>query len=110
MIAKTANEKQLALVRKEVAEGRITDLAQFNYQEYVKYEDLVVEEIEPIKAQLENFQLAIRTRGSSPDAPEVTGADGHGRGGYCDADHQVHCGAHVGRRHAAVRRATSIQT
>ncbi len=76
MITKTANEKQLELVRKEVQEGRITDLAQFNYQEYVKYEDLVIEDREPVKAELENFLEAIRTRGKNPGAPEVTGEDG----------------------------------
>ncbi|HVT81038.1 MAG TPA: Gfo/Idh/MocA family oxidoreductase [Phycisphaerae bacterium] len=74
VIAKTANEKQLAHVRKEVAEGRITDLQQFNYQEYVKYEDLVIEDREPVKSELENFLEAIRTRGATP--PEVTGEDG----------------------------------
>ncbi len=74
VITKTANEKQLAHVRREVAEGRITDLMQFNYQDYVKYEDLEVEECEPVRAELENFQEAIRTRGQTP--PEVTGEDG----------------------------------
>ncbi|HEY4329846.1 MAG TPA: Gfo/Idh/MocA family oxidoreductase, partial [Phycisphaerae bacterium] len=76
IIAKTANEKQLAHVRKEVAEGRITDLQQFNYQEYVKYEDFVVEDREPVKAELENFLEAVRTRGVGEHAPEVTGEDG----------------------------------
>jgi predicted dehydrogenase len=74
VISKTANEKQLALVRKEVAEGRITDLQQINYQDYVKYEDLVIEDCEPVKTELQNFLEAIRTRGAVP--PEVTGEDG----------------------------------
>ena len=38
----------------------------------MKYEELVVEDIEPVKAELENFLEAIRTRGK----PEVTGEDG----------------------------------
>jgi len=76
VITKTANEKQLAFVRKEVAEGRITDLMQVNYQDYVKYEDLVVEESEPVRAELENFLAAIRTRGVGENLPEVTGEDG----------------------------------
>jgi predicted dehydrogenase len=74
VITKTANEKQLAHVRKEVAEGRLTDLQQINYQEYVKYEDLLIEDREPVKAELENFLEAIRTRGTV--LPEVTGEDG----------------------------------
>ena len=74
VITRTANEKQLAYVRQEVAEGRLTDLQQINYQEYVKYEDLVVEDREPVKLELENFLEAIRTRGTTP--PEVTGEDG----------------------------------
>jgi predicted dehydrogenase len=72
IILKTAHDEQLALVRREVREGRITDLAQFNYQDYVKYEDLVIEDCEPVKAELENFTTAIRTGG----VPEVTGEDG----------------------------------
>ncbi len=72
VIAKTANEKELERVRKEVREGRITDLMQLNYPELVKYEDLVIEDREPVRAELESFEQAIRTRGE----PEVTGEDG----------------------------------
>ena len=72
VITKTANEKELERVRKEVREGRITDLMQLNYPELVKYEDLVIEDREPVRAELENFQQAIRTR----TPPEVTGEDG----------------------------------
>src|SRR4029079_6022562 len=74
VITKTANEKQLAHVRKEVAEGRLTDLTQMNYQAYVKDGALKIEDREPVKAELENFLEAIRTRGTTP--PEVTGEDG----------------------------------
>lgn len=74
VIAKTANEKQLEFVKKEIAEGRITDLMQIDYKQYVKYEDLVIEDREPVRAELENFLEAVRTRGAVP--PEVTGEDG----------------------------------
>jgi predicted dehydrogenase len=74
VIAKTANEKQLEYVRKELREGRITDLMQIDYKQYVKYEELVVEDTEPVRAELENFLAAIQTRGRTP--PEVTGEDG----------------------------------
>jgi predicted dehydrogenase len=74
VIARTANEKQLEFVRKELREGRITDLMQIDYKQYVNYEDLVVEDTEPVRAELENFEQAIRTRGTVP--PEVTGEDG----------------------------------
>lgn len=72
VITKTANEAQLMYVRKEVAEGRITDLAQLNYQELVKYDDLKIVDIEPVRAELESFLRAVQTRG----VPEVTGEDG----------------------------------
>ena len=72
VITKTANEKELERVRKEVREGRITDLMQLNYPELVKYEDLKIEETEPVRAELESFAHVIRTRG----VPEVTGEDG----------------------------------
>jgi predicted dehydrogenase len=74
VIAKTANEEQLDFVRREVREGRITDLQQIDYKQYVKYEDLAVEDCEPVRAELENFLAAVRTRGTTP--PEVTGDDG----------------------------------
>ena len=72
VITKTANEKEVERVRKEVREGRITDLMQLNYPELVKYEDLKIEDTEPVRAELESFAQAIRTRGE----PEVTGEDG----------------------------------
>jgi len=72
VITKTANEKELERVRKEVREGRITDLMQLNYPELVKYEDLVIDDTEPVRAELENFEQAIRTR----TPPDVTGEDG----------------------------------
>ena len=74
VIAKTANEKQLEFVRKEVREGRITDLMQIDYKQYVNYEDLVIEDREPVRAELENFLEAIRSGGKIQ--PEVTGEDG----------------------------------
>ncbi len=74
VITRTANEKQLAFVRRELQEGRITDLMQIDYKQYVKYEDLVIEDREPVRAELENFLQAIRSRGTVP--PEVTGEDG----------------------------------
>ena len=72
VIQKTANETELALVRQEVKSGNITDLMEINYQELVNYESLTIEDIEPVRAELENFQHAIRTRTS----PEVPGEDG----------------------------------
>ena len=72
VITKTANQDELARVRNEIKEGRITDLMQLNYPELVKYEDLAVEDAEPVRAELENFLHAIRTR----TEPEVTGEDG----------------------------------
>ena len=72
VITKTANEKELELVRREVKAGNITDLMQLNYAELVKYEDLVIEDSEPVRTELENFQQAIRRQCQ----PEVTGEDG----------------------------------
>ena len=72
VITKTANEKELEHVRREIKEGRITELTQLNYAELVKYEDLKVVDVEPVRAELEDFLRAIQTR----SAPRVTGADG----------------------------------
>ncbi|HUO08698.1 MAG TPA: Gfo/Idh/MocA family oxidoreductase [Phycisphaerae bacterium] len=72
VITRTANEKELERVRKEVREGRITDLMQLNYPELVKYEDLAIQDTEPVRVELESFEQAIRNRSE----PEVTGEDG----------------------------------
>jgi len=72
VITKTANEEELARVRKKVAAGEVADLTQLNYAELVKYEDLQVVDVEPLKAEQESFLHAVRTRGT----PEVTGEDG----------------------------------
>ena len=72
VITRTANEQQLEWVRQQVAAGQIADLTQLNYPDLVKYEDLKVEDKEPLRAEQENFIQAVKTRGT----PEVTGEDG----------------------------------
>ncbi|MEI8194798.1 MAG: Gfo/Idh/MocA family oxidoreductase [Phycisphaerae bacterium] len=72
IITRTANEEQLERVRQQVREGQVADLMQLNYPELVKYEDLKVTDIEPLRAEQDSFLNAVRTRGT----PEVTGEDG----------------------------------
>ncbi len=72
VITRTANEEQLERVRQQVASGQIADLAQLNYPELVKYEDLQIEEKEPLRAEQESFINSVKTRST----PEVTGEDG----------------------------------
>jgi predicted dehydrogenase len=72
VITKTANERELEHVRREIKEGRITELTQLNYPELVKYEDLKIVDAEPVKAELEDFLKALRHR----TPPHVTGEDG----------------------------------
>lgn len=73
VITRTANEEQLHKVREQVAAGAIADLAQLNYPELVKYEELKVLDVEPLKAEQEAFLECVRTRG----VPVVTGEDGY---------------------------------
>jgi predicted dehydrogenase len=72
VITRTANEEQLAKVREQVRAGQFADLTELNYPELVKYEDLVVDDKDPLRAEQEAFIHAVRTRGT----PEVTGEDG----------------------------------
>ena len=72
VITKTANEAELARVRQKVAQGQVADLTQLNYPELVKYEELQVVEMEPLRAEQESFLNAVRMR----VVPEVTGEDG----------------------------------
>ena len=72
VITRTANAAQLAHVREQIAKGELAELAQFDYTKFVKYEDLVSVEKEPLRAELEDFHRAVTTR----EPPEVTGEDG----------------------------------
>ncbi len=72
VITKTANQETLDRVRAQIAGGQIADLTQLNYPELVKYEDLAVVDVEPLKAEQENFLTAVRQR----TRPEVSGEDG----------------------------------
>jgi len=73
VITKTANESQLEALRQRIRDGQLADLSQLNYTELVKYEELKITDVEPLRAQAEAFLHAVRTR----TAPPVTGADGH---------------------------------
>ncbi len=72
VITKTANESQLEALRQQIRDGQLADLSQLNYTDLVKYEELKVVDVEPLRAQAEAFLHAIRTR----TEPPVTGADG----------------------------------
>lgn len=90
VITKTANQETLDRVRSQIAAGQIADLTQLNYPELVKYEDLSVVEVEPLKAEQENFLTAVMNR----TQPEVTGEAGltavdiATRIGKCIAEHR----------------------
>lgn len=90
VITRTANEETLERVRNQVRAGQIADLTQLNYPDIVKYEELQVVDIEPLRAEQESFHQAVRTR----CRPEVTGEDGYaavdiaGRIATCIAEHK----------------------
>jgi predicted dehydrogenase len=90
VITKTANQETLDRVRAQIAGGQIADLTQLNYPEIVKYEDLQVVEVEPLKAEQDNFLNAVIHR----TQPEVTGEAGltavdiASRIGKCIAEHR----------------------
>ena len=73
VITRTANAEQLERVRQQVRTGQVADLSQLNYPELVKYEELQVLDIEPLRAEQESFLASVRTRST----PEVTGQDGY---------------------------------
>jgi predicted dehydrogenase len=72
VIQRTANEQQLDMVRRKIAAGELAELGDLNYTELVRYEPLVVEECEPLRAEIESFLHSVRTGA----APAVTGEDG----------------------------------
>ena len=65
----------LGTIRDTVARirsGQISDLSQVNYKDLVKIEELPIEEVEPLRAQLDAFVHAVTTR----TPPPVTVGDG----------------------------------
>jgi len=56
----------------KIRSGEITDPAQLKYTELVNVEQLEIEEIDPLRTQLESFISAVRNR----TTPEVTAEDG----------------------------------
>jgi predicted dehydrogenase len=56
----------------KIRSGQITDLSELNYSDLVSVEELQIDDIEPLRAELESFVAAIR----SGKQPEVTVEDG----------------------------------
>lgn len=72
VIQRRANAAELEKIREKVLAGQIADLSDLNYPDLVKYDQLQVDDREPLRVELESFLHAIRN-GSTP---EVTGEDG----------------------------------
>jgi predicted dehydrogenase len=65
----------LDAIRKAVADlrsGAVEDFSQLNYADLVQVEELAIDDVEPLRAELESFLGAVR--GEHP--PEVSAADG----------------------------------
>jgi predicted dehydrogenase len=56
----------------KIRSGEITDLSELNYADIVHVEELVIDDIEPLRAELESFVATVR--GQKP--PEVSVEDG----------------------------------
>ena len=56
----------------KIRAGEIKDLSELNYAEIVNFEELKIDDIEPLRAELDSFVLAIR----DGTRPEVTVEDG----------------------------------
>jgi predicted dehydrogenase len=67
--------KNLAAIRDAVAQiraGEVDDLSQLNFPDLVSIEELAIDDIEPLRAELESFVHAIRT-GETPEVPAEDG-------------------------------------
>lgn len=72
VIQRRANAVELEKIREKVRTGQIADLSDLNYPDLVKYDQLRVDDREPLRVELESFLMTIR----SESTPEVTGEDG----------------------------------
>jgi len=70
VIRKTANQTQLDEVREALREGK--DLSDLNYGELVSFENLEIDDAEPLRLQLEAFLESVRT-GRRPDVDARAG-------------------------------------
>jgi predicted dehydrogenase len=67
--------KNLNAIRDTVARiraGEIEDLSQINFPDLVSIEELEIDDIEPLRAELDSFVNAIRT-GATPEVPAEDG-------------------------------------
>jgi predicted dehydrogenase len=67
--------KNLGAIRDAVAKiraGEIEDLSQLNFPDLVSIEELEIDDIEPLRAELDSFVNAIRT-GATPEVPAEDG-------------------------------------
>jgi predicted dehydrogenase len=67
--------KNLGAIRDTVAKiraGEIEDLSQINFPDLVSIEELEIDDIEPLRAELDSFVNAIRT-GATPEVPAEDG-------------------------------------
>ena len=72
VIQRRANATELGKIREKVLAGQIADLSDLNYPDLVNYDQLAVDDREPLRVELESFLHAIR----NASTPEVTGEDG----------------------------------
>ena len=68
----STNLRAVREVADRVREGQIKDLSQLKYTDLVRVEPLVIEEIDPLRAQAESFIAAVREKRS----PQVPAEDG----------------------------------
>jgi len=71
VIRKAANAEQIAALRTQLAAGE--DLSDVNYLDLVQFEDLEIEDAEPLKLQAEDFLRSVRT-GERPPVDAEAGS------------------------------------
>ncbi len=69
---RTGNVDTIRNTVADIRAGKIEDFSQLNYQELVQVEELAIDDVEPLRAELESFLGAVRRE----HPPEVSAADG----------------------------------
>ena len=70
VVQRGANLQTLRQVVAQIRSGEIQDLSQINYMDLVKIEQLPIEEVEPLRAQLDSFVSAVVNRTTPPVTAE----------------------------------------
>ena len=72
MARRSGNLEAIRSAGAKIRSGEIRDLSELNYADLIQIEELAIDDVEPLRAELESFVSAVRNK----TQPEVTVEEG----------------------------------